>query len=205
MVQSLPDFLTVMFAFIVGITFHEWGHAFVATKWGDDTPQLQGRVTLNPIDHLDPIGTLFIAVTALFGFGFGWGRPVQVNALRFKSYRKGMFWVAAAGPIMSISVAAVAAMIDRSNVLRLPEGSPFHDVLWKCVTINVMLFLFNLIPVPPLDGSKMLSSVLDAETSRKYDSIMQGTGMIFFMFVAAGASRVLGPPIMAISTALWGP
>lgn len=205
MVRSLPDFIAVMVAFIVGITFHEWGHAWMATQFGDETPRKQGRVTLNPLDHLDPWGTLFIALVSLGGPGFGWGRPVQTVPLNYTSMRWGSFWVAAMGPIMSFATALGFAIVERFNLLHLPSGSPFHDILLRCVDVNVLLFLFNPLPVPPLDGSKMVSAFLDADAARKYDKVLQIGGMLAFVAIVATGAPFIKVPMQFIALFLLGP
>lgn len=136
-------------------TPHEFAHAWVATKLGDDTPRLQGRVTLNPLAHVDWIGTVLLpAVTSLSGAGFlGWGKPVNTNPSKLRGGLNGMALVALAGPasnvVFAVVLAAVAAATVRANVA-------VANFAAQGVTLSLYLALFNLIPVPPLDGSKLL-------------------------------------------------
>lgn len=146
-------------AVIIAITFHEYAHGRVADFLGDPTPRYQGRLTLNPLVHIDPLGFLLLLFT-----GLGWAKPVQVDPLNFRGDRqKGMMLVALAGPFMNLGVAFTGALILS---LALPDetivGSinPLVGILRGIITINVYLALFNLIPVPPLDGAKVLAGLL---------------------------------------------
>lgn len=137
------------------IPIHEFAHAWSATKLGDNTPRYQGRLTLNPLAHIDPLGAICMVLT-----GFGWGRPVQVNPLNFKKYRKGMALTAAAGPISNLIVGLIA-MIIYKLLLPFAVTSTSDGLYWLVVilyyfiSVNVGLAAFNLIPIPPLDGSKI--------------------------------------------------
>ncbi|HET6612069.1 MAG TPA: site-2 protease family protein [Kofleriaceae bacterium] len=153
---------------VLSIAVHEFGHAFVAHKLGDPTPESQGRVTLNPIAHADPIGTLLFPVLALVftgGIGFGWGRPVQVQPRFFSrrfTMRTGHMMVAAAGPGMNVLFAMV---ISIGHVIALRTGvldaaSPLNHALLYAVMLNFVLAFFNLIPAPPLDGGAVLEGLL---------------------------------------------
>lgn len=155
---------------VLSIAVHEFGHAIVAHKLGDPTPQSQGRVTLNPVAHADPIGTLLFPVLALVftgGIGFGWGRPVQVQPRFFSrrfTMRTGHMFVAAAGPMMNILFAFV---ISIGHVIALKTGvlgveSPLNQTLLYAVMLNFVLAFFNLIPAPPLDGGAVLEGLLPA-------------------------------------------
>lgn len=144
------------------IPVHEFAHAWAATKMGDDTPAYQGRLTLNPLAHLDPIGSIGILLC-----GFGWGKPVQVNPLRFKKYRKGMAITAAAGPLSNIIMALIATVVYKfvngAYFNTLIHGNPNEALSWLSfiayyfIVINIGLAVFNLIPVQPLDGEKIFS------------------------------------------------
>ena len=139
---------------MVGITFHEFMHAYVADQLGDHRPRAMGRVSLNPTDHIDPIGAIFFLIA-----GFGWGKPVQVNPYALRPGRFGMAYVAAAGPLANLVVASIAAVAFRGVVLSGVAGSP-DDFVWQLlfaiVQFNVILGLFNLLPIPPLDGYNLV-------------------------------------------------
>ncbi|MBL0157247.1 MAG: site-2 protease family protein [Bryobacterales bacterium] len=145
--QALLDVLI----FWMLTTPHEFAHAWVAEKLGDDTPRLEGRVTLNPLAHVDWMGTVFVPLISslLSGMFFGWGRAVNTNPAKLKGGYTGLLWVALAGPGSNIVFAAVLALI----------GSFWHsgaEILFRAAYLSLFLALFNLIPIPPLDGSKFL-------------------------------------------------
>jgi Zn-dependent protease len=137
-------------ALVIGITFHEFSHAFIADQLGDHRPRALGRVSLNPMAHIDPIGALVFVLA-----GFGWGRPVPVNVYALRPGRIGMALVAAGGPIANVIVAVVAAVVyrllDMSGV-----GGFAIDVAFWIVLYNLLLAIFNLLPIPPLDGYNVL-------------------------------------------------
>jgi Zn-dependent protease len=143
---SLPQLLGIGLALVVGITFHEFSHAFTADSLGDHRPRALGRVSLNPLAHLDPIGSLVFVIA-----GFGWGKPVPVNIYALRPGRVGMAFVAAAGPLANVVVAVAAAILYR---LLAPIGLPGFalDLVFYVVLYNLLLAAFNLIPIPPLDG-----------------------------------------------------
>lgn len=151
-----PELLiTVIVAFVVAITIHEAAHALAATWLGDDLPRIQGRLTLNPMRHLDPLGTLMIAIAS-----FGWGRPVLVNPYRLRfGVNRGMALVALAGPVSNVALAAAITPVTRQFI----DSSPYDTTtlaLIVIVQLNVLLAAFNLLPVPPLDGFSVLVGVV---------------------------------------------
>lgn len=191
------------------IPIHEFAHAWSATKLGDDTPRYQGRLTLNPFAHIDPLGALCMVIT-----GFGWGRPVQVNPLRFKKYRKGMALTAAAGPISNIIVAffgmiaykiscAVysASFADFVATGETPLSYWIMLILYYFTAINLGLAMFNLLPIPPLDGSKILSYF----TGPKFDRfIAQYQMYISIAFIILVFSPILHTPLSWLQSGmLW--
>lgn len=138
--------VAVLLALVVGITFHEFSHAFTADQLGDRRPRAMGRVSLNPAAHIDPMGALMFALV-----GFGWGRPVSVDPGALRPGRIGMTWVAAAGPLANVAVAVVLAVLYR--VLAMTDLDPvIGRFLSLGVFFNLALALFNLLPIPPLDG-----------------------------------------------------
>lgn len=155
--QDLQDpvrLVALAVAFGLAITFHEFMHAYVANALGDATGRLLGRMSLNPLVHLDPLGTLFLVL-----FRFGWGKPVPVNYSRLQGGRRGGMAVAFAGPATNFVIAAVFAVPFRMGVAGA-LGHNYELILSYVVYFNVLLGIFNLIPIPPLDGSKVLYGVV---------------------------------------------
>ena len=150
--MSLTGLLISVPAILIAITIHEFSHGLAAHILGDPTPQRQGRLTLNPLPHLDPLGTLMLLVAR-----FGWAKPVEVNPYYFKGNRqRGMLLVAMAGPLSNMVVALVGAVLYNL----FGTAGYLGSFLGTLLSINVYLALFNLIPVPPLDGSKILAGLL---------------------------------------------
>ena len=152
-----PEVLVgIAVALVVGITFHEFSHALVADQLGDHRPRALGRVSLNPMRHLDPLGALFFLLA-----GFGWGKPVPVNAYALRGGRRGLTLVALAGPVANFAVASIAAIIFRLLLQAGMLDADFpHRVMQLIVFFNVALGLFNLIPIPPLDGYNVVLPLL---------------------------------------------
>jgi Zn-dependent protease len=188
-------------ALILGITIHEWAHAITADRLGDDTPRLQGRVTLWPLAHLDPLGSILMLVSMFAGRGLGWGKPVETNPNHYRiNKRLGLALVTIAGPLSNLVIATVFALFLRSHLL--PDEDPFTVWAVQIVWINVGLFLFNLLPIYPLDGSKLLAAALPTGVGDSFLQFMSQFGwLILFAVVMSGA---LGPIMRpAASSVFW--
>lgn len=188
--------------FIMAVVFHEYAHGFIANRWGDNTAKTAGRLTLNPIPHMDPIGTvLFPVMNMLMGINllFGWARPVPINPSLFHKYRAGLFWVSLAGPGMNFLLAVLSAAAFCAFRLWLPEDfylfEPLLNMAYVSVSLNFALGIFNLIPLPPLDGSKIVESFLPHETARKYESLSRYSFFILIALLMTGVLNVLSGPI----------
>ena len=178
---------------LVAITFHEYAHAFAADKLGDDTPRLQGRLSLNPLAHLDPIGSLMLLFV-----GVGWGKPVQINPNNFNrtvSISKGEAIVSAAGPIMNFILAIVFCIVYfviykfAGTFVDTQIGGIVLSIILSTVYINLGLGIFNLIPIPPLDGSKILKNFLPYRAR----AWMESNEYLFYMiFLALWIFGILG-------------
>ena len=193
---DLEDFLMSMVSLVICITIHEFAHAYAAVRAGDDTPRREGRISLNPIDHLDPIGTFMMVISSLAHFGFGWGKAVRINPYNFRSPRWDNLKVSLWGPLSNILTAAVVG-----TVLRF-WGPAMTREVWlfmaMLISISLVLAFFNLIPIGPLDGSHILSSLLPYEQARQYDVFMGRYGFLIFLgviFLARGLlPAIIGPP-----------
>jgi Zn-dependent protease len=175
------------------LSIHEYAHARVAKAQGDYTAEQLGRITLNPLYHIDPVGTIILPLMLLLfsggRIGFGWAKPVPINPFNFRSPRRGLFLVSLAGPASNILLALVCGIILRM----LGPGSaggvllPLQVILVSITILNLYLAFFNLIPIPPLDGSGVLSSLLPVEYARKYESVGRyGTLLILGLLVVGG-------------------
>ena len=149
LIKDPLEFIIIAIPLLYSIIFHELAHGWVAYLMGDPTAKSLGRLSLNPLKHLDPMGTIM-----LFVFGFGWAKPVPVNFGRLHDRRKGMMLVSAAGIITNMLIAFIALFLNR--LLSLSPSSTPGELLYYLAQINIMLAAFNLIPLPPLDGSKIL-------------------------------------------------
>ncbi len=155
LLQRPEAIVAIAIALVVGITFHEFSHAATADNLGDRRPRALGRVSLNPLRHLDPLGAIFLALV-----GFGWGRPVPVNVAALRGGPMGMAMVAAAGPLANVAVAVALAVVYRSLDLADLLPSIVEFILFLAVALNLVLAVFNLLPIPPLDGYNVLLAFL---------------------------------------------
>jgi Zn-dependent protease len=188
--------------FIMAVAFHEYAHGFIANQWGDDTAKKAGRLTLNPIPHMDPIGTVaFPLINMLTGIPilFGWAKPVPIDPRLFRKYRPGLFWVSVAGVGMNFLLAVLSAAALCAVLLWVsPEFylfEPLKKMAVFSVQINFALGVFNLVPLPPLDGSKMIEAFLPIEMARKYESISRFSFFIIIALMFTGAFTILMYPI----------
>jgi Zn-dependent protease len=195
-------FLGFMLGFVIGTTFHEFMHAYSALLLGDTTAQRQGRVTLNPVAHFDPVGFFMGVLLALGLPALAWGRPVPVNPYALRFGRRGMAIVAVAGPLSNLAFAAVLVplMIISRNIFP-PDVS---RVIGNMISINLLLFAFNLVPIPPLDGFNILVGILPnywtliLEPIRRYSLPI----LFAFIFIIPYAGRIIGIPLDLLSEAL---
>ncbi len=181
---------------ILSAIIHEYSHGWMAERLGDPTAKLAGRLTLNPISHIDPIGTILVPLVLVLmgsGFLFGWAKPVPFNPLLLKDKRWGPAFVALAGPGSNLLLAAVIALI-----IRLVGGiNPFTVLMTLIVYVNVLLAVFNLVPLPPLDGSKILYAILpDNTTWLKFKINMERYGMFLVILFILYAWELISPIIL---------
>ncbi len=192
---SNPALFIILAAILLySVILHEVAHGWVAHLFGDDTAIHYGRLTLNPVSHLDPIGTLM-----LFLVGFGWARPVPVNYSSFSNTRFGLFCVALAGCLTNILIAITALILLQFGVVN--SNSVLYSVLPIVVKINIILGAFNLIPIPPLDGSKILMSFLPYEAQESLSSL-EPYG--FFILAFLLFTGLLNPVIALMQSLIYG-
>lgn len=191
------DVLIWFVVFLFSLSFHEAAHAWTSYRFGDDTGRLQGRISLNPIVHIDPLGTILFPLMGFMGGGiamFGWAKPVQTNPLLWREKKKANIWVSAAGPISNFILATISIVVAKllvlGGIMRQPfmgEGGPFNLVVPSTgdatlmmpiatllsifILLNVTLGIFNLIPIPPLDGSHVLEELLPPQMAAAYEQI----------------------------------
>lgn len=185
-------------ALLLAVTVHELAHGLVADRLGDPTARLQGRLTLNPLPHIDPIGALAFVLA-----GFGWAKPVPVNALNLRRPVRDMAWIAAAGPVSNLIAAFVGlvAFVLLRRVGGLPfVAEPLGGMLLYVYQFNLVLALFNLIPLPPLDGGHFLPYFLPRGSWSLLHQLEQYGPFLLLLLVISGATRyILGPPFELVS------
>jgi Zn-dependent protease len=181
---------------LVSLTVHEAAHAWTADRLGDPTARLLGRVSLNPIVHIDPIGTILLPLLAAYsGLPIiGWAKPVPVNVSRLRHHRRDFMIVAAAGPISNLLQAIVAAAVVRALFAGGVDGLAI-DILIAAVRINLLLAFFNLIPIPPLDGGNVLAGLLPARAAATFDAVRQfGFVLLYVLMLTGILSSLIIPP-----------
>jgi Zn-dependent protease len=183
--------------FLLAIVGHEFAHAYVAKKFGDTTAEDAGRLTLNPAVHIDMMGTIIFPLILLsFGSGmFGWAKPVPVNTRNFKDLKRGIFWVSFAGPLANFSLAILSliALLFVQLVIGR-SGDIAIQMLNYSLIINIVLGIFNLVPIPPTDGSKMLSCYLPYNLQRHYRVVEENSQIIWIGIIGLS---FLGFPILS--------
>ena len=212
--RLLVDVIVIAIMLLVAFPFHEFAHALAAYRLGDGTAKLFGRLTLDPRVHFDPIGGLLLIFTFLFsGFGFGWAKPTPVNPMNLEGGRRGEAIVAFAGPASNLILAAAGAIPLRFVIATGMDIPVLADVLYWFVVINIALLIFNLIPIPPLDGSKVLYAFLDPATAWRVRPALEQYGALIllaavFFPIFGGETliglvfRVVGDPLFYLLTGL---
>lgn len=199
---SLLGLLLSLPGVLIAITFHEFAHAFAAVKLGDETPKMQGRLSLNPLSHLDPIGIIMLIFAHI-----GWGKPVEINPRNFKgriSTSAAEAIVSAAGPIMNFILSLVFSLIFAALVKFVPAiwtiaNGIVATIILDIIIINIGLGVFNLIPLPPLDGSKVLSYFLPYNARNWFENNQQIFYIIFLIIWITGiAGTIISPAITSI-------
>ena len=197
----LREMIYLIPAVAIALSFHEFAHAFVSYKLGDYTQKERGRLTLNPLKHLDPIGTL-----CLLFFQFGWAKPVEVDPYYYRNKKEGMIWTALAGPLMNMLIGFICVflcyLMIRFNFYSNYSGAVadyLFQLSYMTALINIGLGIFNLIPLPPLDGCKILMGVLSEET---YFNLMRYEMYLSFALILVLVSGVLDGPLFYARSAI---
>jgi Zn-dependent protease len=205
-----PDkIIAVALILLISFPVHEFSHALIAYRLGDGTAKLFGRLTLNPVAHFDPLGAALLVVSALVGRGIGWAKPTPVNTANLRYGSAGDALVSFAGPASNLVLAAAVALplrfiLNTDLAVRVPNVA--IGVMEYFVAINCGLFVFNLIPVPPLDGSSILLAALDPRTAYQLRPVLTQYGLIILVVLifTGFAGIVLGPVIDGIANFLIG-
>lgn len=195
------SFLMWIAALIVSIAVHEFSHALAADRLGDPTPRIQGRLTLNPLVHLDPIGTLMLIFAR-----FGWGKPVQFDPYNLANPRRDAALISLAGPASNLVLAAIATGVGNFAIRNhlYPEVS--FELFTNLIGLNLVLAIFNLLPIHPLDGGKILVGILPRDTAHDVDRILNQYGMFILIFAilplyggSSLVSQIMGPVLNVVS------
>ena len=214
------EIILSLIAVFTAIVLHEFSHGYIAFRLGDPTAKVQGRLTLNPLAHIDPIGTILVPIVLVIfrsPFLFGWAKPVPINPNYFRNPYKGMFYVAMAGPLMNIALALGTSAIGRLAILITPSsllyGQSFFAyfvqtmfyLLGFFVVINIILAVFNMLPIPPLDGSRVLTYFLPPEGKHVMMQLERYGFLIILALLYLGALGGLIRLLGGIWEALLGP
>jgi Zn-dependent protease len=205
--------LAILIIIFLGVAFpiHEFAHAYVAYRLGDGTAKLFGRLTLNPAVHFDPLGGLLLVVSAIGrvalsgGFIFGWAKPTPVNPSNLRDRRNGEALVALAGPASNLGMAIIGAVVWRVMVaLQLDAPNLVWEIVSSFVIFNIALAIFNLIPVPPLDGSAILFRLVSPQTAWQLRPMLAQYGFVIVLVVIMLGGTVLGRAIIGVTRILLG-
>lgn len=196
--------LLTIIVLIASIILHEVSHGLMADRLGDPTPRMQGRLTLNPIKHIDPVGSILVPIfTSLLGFTFGWAKPVEYNPYNLKNKRIGEFLIALAGPSSNIIIAIIFSVLIRILMNGSMVITPFIEFVITIVIINLILAIFNLIPIPPLDGSKLLFAFLPNQYG-KFRRFLELYAPFLIIFVIFFLWKAISPFVVMIFRLLTG-
>lgn len=196
---QIQELILMIPAILFAVTFHEVAHGWTADRLGDPTARLAGRLTLNPLPHIDPVGALMFVVAK-----FGWAKPVPVNPGNLRHPVRDMVWVAAAGPVANLVLAAASLLLTQllQPILRGAEGSFVAQPVWGILVwtylLNLHLAAFNLIPIPPLDGSSILKGFLPRNTLFQFEKMEPYGFILLVLFLVSGLAPVVLRPLVGV-------
>lgn len=209
MESLIPDFRQLLLTIppiLFALTVHEFAHAWAANRLGDPTARLMGRLTMNPVAHLDPLGTLMIIIA-----NFGWGKPVPVDVRYLQHPKRDMLWIALAGPASNVISAALFGVAFRYLPDAALQWEEAIAILQYAVFINLVLAFFNLLPLPPLDGSKILAGLLPLRQEMAYRRAEHPLSILLILLIIVGSisrisliGRVIIPPVAFLTRAFMG-
>jgi len=201
MSDRLADLLMALPVFILSLSLHEYMHAWAADRLGDPTPRAMGRLTVNPRAHLDPLGTVMFILSALYGFFIGWAKPVPVNHFNFRHPRRDFAFVAVSGPGANFMQAVAWYLLLRLVLLAMPAFSPLGTLLRQFtligVIVNVALLCFNIIPIPPLDGSRVLAWLLPPRQAAVLDRMEPFGFVVLLLLLYTGILGMIYSPLLS--------
>jgi len=198
--DHLKDVPLWIIAFLISAAFHEASHAWTAYKLGDDTAQKMGRLTVNPISHIDPMGLFFLVIMSLSGYGIGWAKPVPVNTRNLGHPRRDNMLIALAGPVSNILIAAFFVMLVKLFPTLFQVDNPIGRLMSIFLMLNMLLAAFNLLPIFPLDGSHIIEGLLPEGLVEGWRSTYRfGFIVLIVLMVTGGLSFILRPMLMLVS------
>ncbi len=199
------DIIFSLIILIMSVVIHEVSHGYAADLLGDPTARVSGRLTLNPLKHLDPVGSVLVPlVTSLSGFTFGWAKPVPYNPYNLRNQRWGELLVAAAGPLANIFIAVVIGVFLRFLAADHTIVTPFENMLASISLVNIVLAVFNLVPIPPLDGSKVVYALLPFHHAYRFRAVVERYSLIFLVVFIFFVWQYVSPVIFLIFQAITG-
>ena len=210
--SNIGQLLALLLVLLFSLTVHESAHAWTANRLGDPTARRLGRISLNPVVHIDPIGTILLPLVAFMAGGliFGWAKPVPVNPRNLKNYRRDFLLIAAAGPASNVLLATAASLLMRVGLAGAAASGGIASVLFDMgfmvIQLNLLLAVFNMIPIPPLDGGSVLAGLLPGPLADGYDRVVRPYGfMILLVLMMTGTLYDLIIPPFGVLSGLLTP